>query len=87
MMFNRRFMYLGSIVTNDLEDSAEIHARIRKENGILHGLNNLWRSKGLSVKMKQFCIAMIMNIVLWGCESLILQAVDLKSSKCSTTRQ
>jgi hypothetical protein len=77
--FNRRFMYLGSIITDDLKDSAEIHTRIGKGNGILHGLNNLWRSKGLSVKTKkQFYIVTVVNIVLWGCESLTLQAADLK---------
>jgi hypothetical protein len=77
--FNRRFTYLGSIITDDLEDSAEIHARIGKANGILHGLNNLWRSKGLSVSMKkQFYIATVVNIVLWGCESLTIRAADLK---------
>jgi hypothetical protein len=69
MTFNRRFTYLGSIITNDLEDSAEIHARIGKANGILHSLNNLWRSKGLSVKMKkQLYVATVVNIILWGCE-------------------
>ena len=71
--FNRRFTYLGSIITDDLEDSTEIHARIGKANGILNGLNNLWRSKGLSVNMKkQFYIATVVNIVLWGCESLTI---------------
>jgi hypothetical protein len=71
--FNRRFTYLGSIITNDLEDRAEIHSRIEKENGILNSLNNLWRSKGLSVSMKkQFYIATVVNIVLWGCESLTI---------------
>jgi hypothetical protein len=60
--FNRRFTYLGSIITNDLEDSAEIHARIGKANGILHGLNSLRRSKGLSVSMKkQFYIVTVVN--------------------------
>jgi hypothetical protein len=79
VMFNRRFTYLGSIITNDLEDSAEIHAKIGKANGILHILNNLWKSKGILVSMKkQFYIARVMNIVLWGCESLTIQAVDLK---------
>jgi hypothetical protein len=58
MTFNRRFTYIGSIITDDLEDSAEIHSRIGKANGILQELNNLWRSKELSVKMKkQFYIA------------------------------
>jgi hypothetical protein len=81
IMFNRRFTYLRSIITKDLEDSAEIHARLGKANGILHGLNNLWRIKGLSVWMKkQFYIATVVNIVLWGCESLI-RAVDLKKLK------
>jgi hypothetical protein len=78
--FNRRFTYLGSIITNDLEDGAEIHARIGKANdGILNSLNNLWRSKGLSVSMKkQFYIATVVNIVLWGCESLTIRAANLK---------
>jgi hypothetical protein len=45
--FNRRFTYLGFIIT-----------RIGKVNGILHSLNNLWKNKGLSVSMqKQFYIA------------------------------
>jgi hypothetical protein len=71
MTCNRRLMYLGSIITYDPEDSAKMHARIGKANGILHSLNNLWRCKGLSVKMKkQLCIATVMNIeLIWGCES------------------
>jgi hypothetical protein len=51
--FNRGFTYLGSIITNDLKDGAEIHARIGNVNGILNGLNTLWRSKGLSVSMQK----------------------------------
>jgi hypothetical protein len=31
--FNRRFTYLGTIISNDLEDSAEIHTRIGKAYG------------------------------------------------------
>jgi hypothetical protein len=78
--FNRRFTYLVSIITEDLEDGAEIHARLGKANGILHSLNNLWRSKGgMSVRMKkQFNIVTVITIVLWGCESLTIQAGDLK---------
>jgi hypothetical protein len=77
--FNQKFTYLGSIITEDLDDGAEIRARIGKANGILHSLNNLWRSKGLSLNMKkQFFIATIVNILLWGCESLTLRAADLK---------
>jgi hypothetical protein len=47
LTFNRKFTYLGSIITNDLENTAEIKARIGKVNRILHSLNNLWKSKGL----------------------------------------
>jgi hypothetical protein len=36
--FNRKFTYLGSIITNDLEDSTKIRARIEKANGILNSL-------------------------------------------------
>jgi hypothetical protein len=77
--FNRKFTYLGSIITKDLDDSTEIKAMIEKANGILHSLNNLWRSNGLSLNMKKhFFIATIINILLWGCESLTLRATDLK---------
>jgi hypothetical protein len=77
--FNRKFTYLGSIITNDLEDSTKIKARIGKANGILNSLNNLWRSKGLSLNMKQqLYVATIVNILLWGCESPTLQAAYLK---------
>jgi exonuclease III len=77
--FNRKFTYLGSIITEDLEDNAEINARIGKANGILYSLNNLWRSKGLTLAMKkQFYVATIVNILLWGCESLTLRAANLK---------
>jgi hypothetical protein len=47
IMFNIRFTYLGSIITDELKESAEIHAIIGEVNDILlHSLNNLWRSKG-----------------------------------------
>jgi hypothetical protein len=51
--FNRRFTYLGSIITKDLKGSAEIHTRLGKANETLHILNNPSRSKGLSVSMKK----------------------------------
>jgi hypothetical protein len=74
-----KFTYLGSIITKDLEDSKEIKARIGKANGILNILNNLWRSKGLTLNMKnQFYIAMIVNILQWRCASFTLRAIDLK---------
>jgi hypothetical protein len=37
--FNRKLTYLGSIITKDLDDGAEIKARIGKANGIIHSLN------------------------------------------------
>ena len=77
--FNRKLTYLGSIITEDLDNGAEISARIGKANGILHSLNNPWRSKGLTLNMKkQFFIATIVNILLWGCKSLTLHAAELK---------
>jgi hypothetical protein len=81
--FNRRFTYLGSMITDDLKDSAEICSRIGKVNGsILHGLNNMWRSKGLYVSMKkQFYITTVVNIVLWGCESLTILTIRAANMK------
>jgi hypothetical protein len=51
--FNRKFTYLGSVITDDLDDSVEINARIGKANDILYSLMSLWRSKGLTVRMKK----------------------------------
>jgi hypothetical protein len=76
--FNQNFTYIGSIITNDLDDSVEINAIIGKANGILYSLVNFLRSKGLTVKMKKaFYITTIMNSLLWGCKSLIIRKEDL----------
>jgi hypothetical protein len=76
--FNRKFTYLGSVITNDLDDSVEINVRIGKANDIIYSLVNFWRSKGLTVKMKKaFYIVTIMNILLWSCKSLTIRKEDL----------
>jgi hypothetical protein len=69
MTFKWKFKYLGSIITNYLDDSIKINVRIRKANRIMYSLVNFWRSqKDLTIKMKKaFYIATFMNILLWGC--------------------
>jgi hypothetical protein len=63
--FNWKFKCLGSIITNDKDDSVKINARTRKVNEILYSLVNFWRTKGLTIKMKKaFYIDTIVNILL-----------------------
>jgi hypothetical protein len=76
---NRKFTYLGSVITHDLDDPASrsVHGSARPAP-ILHSLINFWRCKGLTVQMKKsFYIPTIVNILLWGCESLTIRKDDL----------
>jgi hypothetical protein len=77
--FNQKLMYLGSVITEDLDNNININARIRKVNTIVYSFVNFWRRKGLTVKMKKafYIAATIVNILLWGYESLTIRKEDL----------
>jgi hypothetical protein len=64
--FVQKFTHLESVITNDLDDSVEFNMRIGKANGVLYSLINLWRIKGLTIKMKNviYIASTIKNILM-----------------------
>ena len=76
------FKYLGSLVEPSLKDEAEIRARVRKAQGQVGALMNLFRNpmvpKDFKLLMYQ---AVPLNTVLWGCESWTLHRQLLRELK------
>jgi hypothetical protein len=62
--------YLGSIINNNLRDDNEISTRIKRANSQFRSLKTVLLGKTLHLHTKiNLFNAIIMNTVLWGCES------------------
>jgi hypothetical protein len=71
--FCNDFKYLGSIINNDLKDDKEILIRIKKANAQFGALKHVLLGRTLRLKTKiNLFNAILMNTVLWGCESWTL---------------
>ena len=69
MTFTRKFKYLGSWITHDLRDDADIAVRIGKATAQVHQLTNVWRSKHVMTEFKKLLhIQLPLNTALWGAE-------------------
>ena len=69
------FKYLGSTLTKDGRSSTEIKTRIGIATSAMTKLNKIWRSKDISFKTKlKLYKALIVSILLYGCESWTLTA-------------
>jgi len=65
------FKYLGSFITNYLEDDTDIDARIKSASKMFESLaRNILCNKSLGIPTrKRLFIATVTNLLLWGCES------------------
>ena len=69
------FKYLGSTLTKDGGSSTEIKIRIGAATSAMARLNKIWRSKDISFPTKlKLYKALIVSILLYGCESWTLTA-------------
>ncbi len=67
--FTNEFKYLGAIITNNLSNSAEIFARLKKAQCQIGALMNFFNSScDFKTKLRIF-EAIPLNTVLYGCES------------------
>ena len=74
-----KFKYLGSIIEPDLKDMIEVRTRIRKAQGQIGGLMNLFSNKHVPKDFKVLLYQAIpLNTVLWGCESWTLHKALLR---------
>ncbi len=66
-----QFRYLGSEITGDLDDSTDIAARIGKGYAAMRLLEPVLLNKKINVEIRaQFYQALVLNTVLWGCDSM-----------------
>jgi Reverse transcriptase (RNA-dependent DNA polymerase) len=76
--FCNQFNYLGSIFTNNLNDSEDIDRRIKQATAAFASLSgNILRNNKISKKLrKRTYKAIVINLLLWGCESWAIKEKD-----------
>ena len=70
MLFTSELKYLGSLITFQLTDSADIRARIQKANKAMGALAFIWKSPEIDLHTK--CLlykAIPLNLLVWGAEN------------------
>jgi hypothetical protein len=71
--FCQMFKYLGSCISYNLQDDADIEAWLAAANQSMGALKEVWRNPHLDTYSKYllFCVIPI-NLLLWGCENWLL---------------
>ena len=77
--FTKEFTYLGSIVSYDLDDYADVTSRIKKASQAMGALKIFWDSNHVDIGAKVLIyLAIPVNLLLWGCQSWALTKVLIK---------
>jgi hypothetical protein len=78
--FTDAIIYLGSVITTRLRDYKDVAARIIKAYGTIGAQNEFFFSRDvpLDIKLKLY-LAILLNTILWGCESWALLDSDAKA--------
>ena len=64
------FTYLGSNMTHDLDCKKEVTIRAAKSLGNLKAMDNVWKSKAISLRIKKKILeTCIFSCFLYGCET------------------
>jgi hypothetical protein len=72
--FCRTFKYLGSRISYNLCDDADIEARLAAANQSMGALKEVWRNPHLDTYSKYLLFrAVPMNLLLWGCDNWSLR--------------
>jgi hypothetical protein len=76
-----KFKYLGTTFTPELNDSNDIQLRIDQASKAFYAMNkNVFRRKDISSRLRlRTYNAIIVNLLLWGCESWALKKEDRRS--------
>jgi hypothetical protein len=71
--FCRTFKYLGSRISYNLRDDADIEAWLAAANQSMGALKEVWHNPHLDTYSKYLLFRLIpMNLLLWGCENWLL---------------
>ncbi len=72
--FCHTFKYLGSRISYNLQDDADIEARLAAANQSMGALKEVWRNPHLDTYRKYLLFRAIpVNLLLWGCENWSLR--------------
>ncbi len=75
IQFTYSFKYLGSVITTELNEDAEVKIRINKAKSILGIAKHFFNNKDVNIRTKyNIYSAFAINAALWGCESWNLSA-------------
>lgn len=78
-----KFMYLGSVVTNNLSLEAKLNSPTGKASGILTTLSKkVWINNKLIDRVKVYH-ACIINVLLYGSESWTMNSIQKSTSEVS----
>jgi hypothetical protein len=70
VQFTHCFKYLGSCITTELNEDAEIKVRINKAKATMGQTKHFFNNKDVDIRTKYAIYnAFVINTVLWGCES------------------
>ena len=76
--FCDNFKYLGTTFTPDLNDSKDIKKQIDQAQRAYYALNkNVLRNNKIPIKLRlRIYNAIVINLLLWGCESWAIKEED-----------
>eukprot|EP00978_Attheya_sp_CCMP212_P004158 scaffold9027_cov61-Attheya_sp.AAC.6 len=87
VQFTKQFKYLGSTISHNLHDTADIDARILQANMAMGALRKYFHCKQVSLHAKRLIyLAIPINLCLWGAESWALSESDMRKLKVFHTR-
>ena len=79
--FSRNFKHLGSWVLCNLKDDFDVSARITSDYRCIGALHSFWRWDQVELHRKHLiCMAIPINLLLWGCGSWALKESLVKST-------
>jgi len=65
-----RFTYLGSVISSDRDVEADINTRLAKAAAVFRRLDNVWRSRTLSLKIKlDLYTSLIVSTAIYASET------------------
>jgi hypothetical protein len=71
------FLYLGALITDDAECTADIRARLDKAQGVAISLQKIWKSHSIALNTKiRMWQTLVWPVAIYGCEGWTLKKED-----------
>jgi hypothetical protein len=87
MHFTWQFKYLGSFISPEMNEDAEIAYHIKKAKSLMEMVYHFFSCRDVDIQTKHnIYIAFLLNALLWGCKTC-LHLIILQKLKPSTIEQ